>query len=61
MKPDAAQKSADAAPRPADGLKEHNDRLERIEKILGIAHKADEMKSEDQTKGKSPSYGRKRH
>ena len=51
---------------------EHRDRLDRIEKHLGIAHKASGMKPEDQggsgkagaghvTERAGPSYGRKRH
>jgi hypothetical protein len=52
---------------------EHRDRLDTIEKHLGLTHKPDEMKSEDQGgKGKKEeaghvtekagaSYGRKRH
>ena len=53
-------------------IEEHHDRLENIEKQLGIHHGADNMKSEDQSKmgkGKeighvtekkgTPKYGRK--
>ena len=52
---------------------EHRDRIETIEKHLGLTHKADNMKSEDQggkAKGEyaghvtakaGASYGRKRH
>jgi hypothetical protein len=52
---------------------EHRDRLDTIEKHLGLTHKADGMKSEDQagsgktesagkvTEKARASYGRKRH
>jgi len=43
-------------------MKNHHDRLTEIEKRLGIRHKADNMRSEDQKKGaQEPHYGRKRH
>jgi len=59
-----------------DGLHQHHhDRLKLIEERLGVAHKADEMRSEGQepakkpeaghetekNTGKSAAYGRKRH
>lgn len=49
-----------------DALKEHHDRLIRMEKHLGIEHKADGFKSQDQggdegDSKKEPHYGRKRH
>lgn len=45
----------------AKKLSEHHDRLSAIEKRLGIAHKADNMASEDQARGpQRVNYGRKR-
>ncbi len=42
-------------------LRDHHDRMIEIEKRLGISHKSDGFKSEDQEERKEPHYGRKRH
>ena len=65
-------RKAKEAEDPDDMIQNHHDRLKVIEERLGIAHKADAMKGQDQggkagmsaghvTEKPGASYGRKRH
>jgi hypothetical protein len=57
----AARKPGESVAEHAKKLSEHADRLRAIEKRLGIAHKADNMASEDQARGpQKVNYSRRR-